>query len=259
MYKSPGGRALAVSPGGERLALGGDGLWVFDRAAGRAGQPVFHLKSADQAARQDLNGVAYGRRFLVTASDTTSGAHVWDANTGEHLRALKPTLALEGPSSPFAGDVALSPDESLVAVGARNGEVHLFNPASGRQIRFLGPLTGRGAVQAVRFSPDGRLLLTATLNGTVLLWDTTTWMQVRALASYGGARVMSATFSPDGGWVALSTSGGWVHRTPTTLPDLRRRVCARVVRDFLDEEPQVYGLAPGTLACPDDRERTRLE
>jgi WD40 repeat protein len=68
--------------------------------------------------------------------------------------------------------VVFSPDGSLlVTAGDDDGEVRLWDPATGRPVGE--PLTGHtSGVHAVAFSPDGHLLATASSNGAVRLWST---------------------------------------------------------------------------------------
>ncbi len=136
---------------------------------------------------------------------------------------------------------AFSPDMSLLATGGDENDMHLWELASGREIRTLRGHTGwllHGAfspdgrkfasaswdrtarlwntdtgqslceplghpywVIHVAFSPDGKLLATACADGKVRLWDAATGAPTGQSADYGDA-VSCAEFSPDGQRVA---------------------------------------------------------
>jgi len=240
------GDAFDVSPDGRLVAAGGRDASVFDLENGRE---MISLRGSES-----VHAVAFSHQFIATASNSPYGARLWDARTGRQLHALE---AGDDGQSPLALSVAFSPDETRVAVGTRHGGVRVHDTATGRRVLALGPVRGRPWMRTVHFSPDGSLLLAAGVDsGEAYLWDARTGRQLRVLASHHGARLQGAMFSPDGRWIVLHDANGWVVRTPVRLHDLVRDVCGRVVRDFLDEEPDVYGIRPGTLACPDERART---
>jgi WD40 repeat protein len=99
-------------------------------------------------------------KLLATASvDET--ARLWDATTGQTVRALTSR-------SGFVRAVAFSPNGQLLATACHDKTAQLWDIASGKAIRTL---TGHAhSVNAVAFSPDGRLLATACHDKTARLW-----------------------------------------------------------------------------------------
>ena len=105
--------------------------------------------------------------------------------------------------------VAFSPDGKLLASADFDGDIRLWNPATGRLVREL---AGRGqAVEAVSFSPDGKRLYSGgwgEANG-FRVWDATTG---EPIAEYRGEghNTFSLALSPDGELVATGGSRGVV-------------------------------------------------
>jgi WD40 repeat protein len=90
---------------------------------------------------------------------------------------------------------AFSPGGRLVATGAADGAVRVWDVPSGRRTELL-RLHAR-EVRDIAFSPDSRLLLTAGADGAAFVWDLATGRALSALGGHKGALV-SASFSPDG-------------------------------------------------------------
>lgn len=66
-------------------------------------------------------------------------------------------------------DLALSPDDSLVAAGARDGKIHLWDMAHDWTVHTL---TGdTGPVSGVAFASSGSTLFSAGYDGSIRLWD----------------------------------------------------------------------------------------
>jgi hypothetical protein len=95
-------------------------------------------------------------------------------------------------------DVAFSPDGKTLAMASQEGNVHLWDVASGRLLETLkGHSSG---VNAVVFPPDGRTLASGSFDETVRLWNVETRRELMQLdhGSVVFAAVKSLAFSPDG-------------------------------------------------------------
>jgi Tol biopolymer transport system component len=76
-----------------------------------------------------------------------------------------------GPRFPSAIDVAFSPDERLLALGGKAGQIQLCETDSGREIGILPAMTG-APVHPQCFSPDGtRLYVKVEWDTKVHVWD----------------------------------------------------------------------------------------
>jgi WD40 repeat protein len=90
-----------------------------------------------------------------------------------------------------------SPDGRLLAVGTLDGNVEVWEIASGTRIRTLGNVAG--AMSSIRWSSDGKRIAGSTELGHVMVW-TVEGALVRNIdrAKAGGGPI---AFSPDGKWL----------------------------------------------------------
>jgi WD40 repeat protein len=106
--------------------------------------------------------------------------------------------------------LAVSRGGRLVATGAANGTVQLWDPARPavppRVLR-----AGRSELGPVAFSPGGRLLAISDERGSVALWNVESGTRLAVLthpSGQAGASVAEVEFSPDGKTLATYTLGG---------------------------------------------------
>jgi len=84
-----------------------------------------------------------------------------------------------------------SPDGKLVAGGDRDGQIAIYDAATGHlRCKFAGH---SALVWSVAFSPDGKMLSTGDANGFIYIWDVSTQKQLRACLGHQGA-VRALTF-----------------------------------------------------------------
>jgi len=102
--------------------------------------------------------------------------------------------------------VSFSPDGTLLASGASNGTIFVWDVETGEKVETL---AGQGGIISVSFSPDGSLLAAGSFDSRVFVWDVETGENVETLAGHtDGARSLS--FSPDGSLLAVGTGDGRV-------------------------------------------------
>jgi hypothetical protein len=131
---------------------------------------------------------------LASASDDQT-VKLWDAATGQELRALK------GHTSTVRS-VAFSPDGTRLASASEDRTVKLWDVPSGQELHTLRGHSGQ--VVSVAFSLDGTRLASASEDRTVKLWDAALGEELRTFKGHTGS-VWSVAFSPNG--TRLASSG----------------------------------------------------
>ena len=155
-------------------------------------------------------------------------------------------LVLQAPAVVAVSSVAVSPDGSLVAVGA-GVELCLYDAKTGAPVRALGWTGGSSAV----FSPDGRSVATAGfhMDKLVGIYDVRTGKRRKTLAGHTEWEADACAFSPDGKLLAS---------TGVDKQILVWDIATGVLRHRLADQPfRVAALAfspdSGTLACGGDK------
>jgi WD40 repeat protein len=191
--------ALAFSPDGRRLALGGFGpdITVCDLETKGAEDPLKMPIPQATAVAFSPDG-----RILAAASRQTDGILLWD------LAARREWARLRGHSSPTQS-LAFAPDGRSLASGGGIGDkaIIVWDPATGdRRLR----LEARGFVRALAYSPDGSLLASANgLDGSVHIWDPAAGRLVCSIGSRATSKNPMA-FAPGGRLLATADDDGTV-------------------------------------------------
>jgi WD40 repeat protein len=177
-----------------------DGWRIVFKAGERSGRPgkylVWDLRrgGVTDLFGDDIVQFVHEGRWVVTTSNTDNAVRVW------HLEAGREVASFPAPAGTW--DIAaVSPDGGrfLSRAAGESGEVYEVWGVEARCVHVrLGGLAGP-AVQ-FRFSPDGRRVLgMADARQTLCVWGAEHGGEPLRLR--GGQPVISATFSPDGGYI----------------------------------------------------------
>jgi RNA polymerase sigma factor (sigma-70 family) len=208
--------ALAFSPDGRRLALGGrsrraaDGsfvkLWDVRQAKVIGGTEERQEPPLPLGAGGRVTCLAFSRDGkLLAAGDENGKVRTFDARTGEE------TAVWDGHREWVSG-VGFSPDGKTLVSGSGDKTVKLWDVKARKLLRTLEG--NNGPVVALAFSPDGELFATAGAGGAegqpadVLLWDAQTGAVRRAFPDQT-MPVNALAFSPDGATLAIGAGPGF--------------------------------------------------
>ena len=218
---------LAYGPGGGTLAVGGSGrveLWDTHIRTLLASFPLPTKAYANATAFRPAK--AGGPLLAVAVSDGTVRLL-----NGSTLAPVAPALpVISGPGA--AESVAFSPDGRLLATGADDGSVRLFDVTSAAHPRQLTLVRGAGAtdpIYTVVFAPDGTLVAAASVNtNSVQLWRLAGDGLARAGPDLGGmaSYPIGLAFTPDSRTLAIGNSDKHVYLWDVASPARPRRLGA---------------------------------
>jgi len=182
------------------IAFSGDGaaiagavnatVSIWDWRSGALERALPADKSAALAVAFSPDG-----KVIFAACRDEGTAKAWDRRTG----ALSHTFS--GLPADRAGIIAVaaSPGGRLIASGGRDGNVRLWDAASGTLLRTL---AGDSPVEALAFSADGALLAAGDRQGTINLWDSKSGTLRSSLTTAGP--IAAVAFSPGGAYLAAA-------------------------------------------------------
>lgn len=220
---------LAYGPGGATLAVGGDGsvqLWDTVTRTLLASRPL--PTAAAYANATAFRPAKAGAALLAVAvSDGTV-----ELLSGSTLAPVAPPITvISGPGG--AESVAFSPDGTLLATGADDGSVRLFDvtsPAHPRQLTVVRGAGNADFIYTVMFAPDGKLIAASSVDtDSVQLWRLTSGDGlVRAGRDLGGmaSYPIGLAFTPDSRTLAIGNSDKNVYLWNVASPARPQRIGA---------------------------------
>jgi WD40 repeat protein len=153
--------ALAFSPDGTRLAIGGAGGFARVETL----DDPFKSLSLENITT-DIRAIAFSPDGAQVATGDSAGVvKLWDSGSGRNLAAIDA-------QSGAVGGVAFSPNGKILATaGADDRIINLWVPT--REPKKLLSITGhRDGINAIVFTLDGTQLISASSDRTIRFWDT---------------------------------------------------------------------------------------
>jgi WD40 repeat protein len=184
--------------------------------------------------------ISWGRRIAPQSEEFEAGLELWDRSRAERIRSyFMHNMPLNRP--------AVSRDGRLVAVGAHDQSVWIFDVATGEQLHRLSDLESR--VRVVAFSPDREYLYVSS-GGVVSKYSMTTGDRVAEVRAH-------STFQTD---LILSTDGSRLFtacKDEDTIKCWDAESMAWVADIGEHDRPSVLALSPdGTVLCSGSEDGT---
>jgi WD40 repeat protein len=203
-------KSLDVSPNGSMVAgvgrFGALGLWQLP-----TGKP---LRNTQWQVPDWCPCVTFNSDGSVVASCEDNSVVL------RHLRTQK-TLRWTQGASTLVCAAAFSPDSAVLASGAKDGSVKLWDTRTG--VARASFIAHRAGVRCVGFSSNGLL---ATCSGdkdeTIKLWDAATGKHRLSMSEKSNP--FSLCFSPDGGLLATAGTGHGIYIWNTTTGQQQARL-----------------------------------
>ena len=169
LYES---KPMAMSPDGVKLVTPGKKSWH--------GPLIWNVEKTDKPLKlpKGAEAAAFSPDGAILATIYSFDIHLWDTETGEVLRKIRPTQqnAVQGTSITF------SPEGSMLLVSKvepvmsfPSDFIEIIDVVSGKTLRSLPGHTE--PIETLVFSHDGKILASGSEDGTVLLWD---WKEILA-------------------------------------------------------------------------------
>lgn len=180
------------------LAFVSDDAQIF--ASSETGSATnWAISDTTDSAEMIGEGIQLGEQ--ITAAAINPSGDIFAVARGDGSIALfdaEGTLQheLEGHEA-FINSLAFNPDGTILASGAEDRRVKLWNPATGEQVGESIEISEE-RITAVTFETDGSRLAIADEAGQVFIWDTASNSLLNTFPLEHTDRVNALTFSPDG-------------------------------------------------------------
>jgi len=137
-----------------------------------------------------------GKRVITGSSDAQ--LIVWDASTGQQLRALP---------HPASVEICLfSPEGSRILAGTRDGHICMWDAEHYRLL--FQKKAHPDPIANAAFSRDGNRFATTSWDRTLAIWDSAKGGLIHSLKQE--SQVLSCDFHPDGESILCGTNEGWL-------------------------------------------------
>jgi WD40 repeat protein len=195
---------VAYSPDGKTLAVGGASVQLWDTAT-RTLLATHALPSG-----VTVSATVFSRAGVIAVALSDGTVALLDGKTLNPIG--RPFPVISGPGE--AESVAFSPDGNLIATGADDGSVRLFDVSDPAHPRQVADGHGSGTpVYTVTFAPDGGVIAAASIDNVVRLWQVSGDRLTLAGKPLGGmaSYAIGLAFSPNSKTLAVGSADKTVH------------------------------------------------
>ncbi|KAH7908677.1 WD40-repeat-containing domain protein [Hygrophoropsis aurantiaca] len=140
---------------------------------------------------------AYWSRLTLSLNDDATALRVYKSSTGDRLFRVVVSKI---------GEVALSPDGTLVSCAHDEGVLEVWDVSSGKSLYQF----SHESVSCIHFAPDNSKITCGTQIGEIHLWDLRTGDYL-AFIKHGTDRISCLAFSPDRYRIAFGCGDGSLH------------------------------------------------
>ena len=153
--------------------------------------------------KSSINNASFspdGRKIIAVSGDNT--IRIWDAQTGECIRAITENELCSA---------SFSPDGKKIVSSSRDKTIRIWDTKTGKIIKALEG--HKESVWEAFFSSDGKRIVSTSLDKTVRIWDVKTGECIHQFGNpYTPYKLIKcATLSPNGETILLVLSDNTIH------------------------------------------------